>query len=96
MSNACPECAEIKQRTERGRGWELRCGSCGNWWMFHIDWDTERGKDGLYRITGTDKYYGPIECKQRRCTEQAKFKTTDRGAKRRYKCAAHAGECIIE
>lgn len=91
----CPECTTIQQLTERGSGWDLQCSSCGNWWTFHIDFNTERREDGLYHVTSVDRYYGPIECKQRRCEAQAKFKTTDRGAKRRYKCAAHAGECII-
>lgn len=91
----CPECEVITGLTKRDNSRDRQCSSCGNWWTFHIDFDTEKQDNRMYRIVGIRRYYGPIKCRQRRCAAQAKFKTTDRGAKRRYKCAAHSGECII-
>ncbi len=84
----CESCIEISKRTFAGlkfwrgkREWKVQCEDCGGWW--EIQW----------RI-GASTQYAPMECTQRRCTEQAKHKVAARG-KRKYRCDRHAGVCIV-
>lgn len=83
----CFECADIsmrKERPESPKAWAIQCDECGRWWRFTFSF-------GL----PVKPTYEPVLCKQKGCTEQAVFKDQRRGVKRRWKCRAHAGECII-
>jgi ssDNA-binding Zn-finger/Zn-ribbon topoisomerase 1 len=104
MTEVCDSCIEISKmelehwwRKSERREWKIQCPECGAWWEMTFVKRTRftKGSDGWHHYFGLGiPIYVPIECKQRRCKDQAKHKVSNKG-KRKWKCDKHAGVCII-